>query len=164
MIQKLKKKLKEQQGMTLVELLAVIVILGIIAAIAIPSIGKLIDNSKLDAHVANASQVISSTQLAVTNEPKLQLGTKYIPLEYLEATGVLDKVKDPDSVGYSRGNVTGIDAVVALNAAPATSYVKVVDGKVMEIRLFSTKRGVQDDTGKAIGVDNITRNDVHDTK
>ena len=38
-MKKLVKRLKDQKGMTLVELLAVIVILGIIAAIAIPSIG-----------------------------------------------------------------------------------------------------------------------------
>lgn len=38
-MEKIKKLLKNQKGFTLVELLAVIVILGIIAAIAIPSIG-----------------------------------------------------------------------------------------------------------------------------
>ncbi len=35
----LQKRLKNEKGLTLVELLAVIVILGIIAAIAVPSIG-----------------------------------------------------------------------------------------------------------------------------
>ncbi len=42
-MKRLKKLLKNQKGFTLVELLAVIVILGIIAAIAIPSIGNIID-------------------------------------------------------------------------------------------------------------------------
>jgi type IV pilus assembly protein PilA len=37
---------KNQKGLTLVELLAVIVILGVIAAIAVPAIGSTITNSK----------------------------------------------------------------------------------------------------------------------
>nr|AAB31769.1 lipase, triacylglycerol lipase {N-terminal} {EC 3.1.1.3} [Bacillus thermocatenulatus, DSM 730, Peptide Partial, 45 aa] [Geobacillus thermocatenulatus] len=41
---------------TLIELLAVIVILGIIAAIAIPAIGAIMDNSKKDAHIANKKE------------------------------------------------------------------------------------------------------------
>ncbi|SDN82955.1 prepilin-type N-terminal cleavage/methylation domain-containing protein [Paenibacillus sp. yr247] len=43
------KLLKNQKGLTLVELLAVIVILGVIAAIAVPAIGGVISNSKKNA-------------------------------------------------------------------------------------------------------------------
>lgn len=46
MLQKCRKMLRNEKGLTLIELLAVVVILGIIAAIAVPSIGKIIDNSK----------------------------------------------------------------------------------------------------------------------
>ncbi|KRE93172.1 hypothetical protein ASG89_06615 [Paenibacillus sp. Soil766] len=41
--------LKNQKGLTLVELLAVIVILGVVAAIAVPAIGGIINNSKINA-------------------------------------------------------------------------------------------------------------------
>ncbi len=44
----LQKRLKNEKGLTLVELLAVIVILGIIAAIAIPSIGNIITEFKVE--------------------------------------------------------------------------------------------------------------------
>jgi type IV pilus assembly protein PilA len=43
------KLLKNQAGLTLVELLAVIVILGVIAAIAVPAIGGVIASSKVNA-------------------------------------------------------------------------------------------------------------------
>lgn len=59
----LQKKLKDQKGMTLIELLAVIVIIAIIAAIAIPAISNLIQNSREDALVADAQNVLSAATL-----------------------------------------------------------------------------------------------------
>lgn len=57
------KDLRNEKGLTLVELLAVIVILAIVGAIAFVAIGNVIENSKKDAHVANALQVISAAKL-----------------------------------------------------------------------------------------------------
>lgn len=54
---------KDQRGLTLVELLAVVVILAIVGAIAFVAIGNVIENSKKDAHVANAQQLISAAKL-----------------------------------------------------------------------------------------------------
>ena len=54
----LQKRLKNEKGLTLVELLAVIVILGIIAAIAVPSIGGIIQDSRVKAVKADAQNVL----------------------------------------------------------------------------------------------------------
>ena len=61
------KMLKNQKGMTLVELLAVMVIVGIIAAISIPAIGNLLDNTRKDAAVATAQAVQDAARLYVTS-------------------------------------------------------------------------------------------------
>jgi type IV pilus assembly protein PilA len=60
----LKKRLKNQRGLTLVELLAVIVILGIISAIAVPSIGNIIEDTRNDATVQDAIQIINAAKIA----------------------------------------------------------------------------------------------------
>lgn len=61
---KIKKMIKNEKGMTLIELLAVIVIIAIIALIAIPAIGNIINNSKDKAILADASQIIAGAKIA----------------------------------------------------------------------------------------------------
>lgn len=84
------KKLKNERGLTLVELLAVIVILAIIAIIAFVFIGGVIDNSRKDAHIANAQQIISAAKLyvATTGEEEVDAAT-------LQNEDYLDQVLDP---------------------------------------------------------------------
>jgi prepilin-type N-terminal cleavage/methylation domain-containing protein len=48
----------ERKGFTLIELLAVIIILGVIMLIAIPSVTKYIDNSKKNAYIDTAKELI----------------------------------------------------------------------------------------------------------
>ena len=55
--------MKNNKGVTLVELLIVIVVMGIIAAFAIPSVGKIIENTNKDAIRADALAIHSATQL-----------------------------------------------------------------------------------------------------
>ncbi|AOV09169.1 hypothetical protein BI350_08670 [Sporosarcina ureilytica] len=66
----MRKQLKNEKGLTLVELLAVIVILGIIAAIAIPAIGNIITNSKYNAVKADAINVINAAQMYYLDNPE----------------------------------------------------------------------------------------------
>lgn len=81
---------KDERGMTLVELLAVVVILAIVGVIAFVAIGKVIDNSKTDAHVANAQQVISAAELYEASGGEIAENMSALELDTLE-----DKLIDP---------------------------------------------------------------------
>lgn len=63
----LNKKLKNEKGLTLIELLAVIVILAIIALIAIPAIGSIVSNSKSKAILSDATAIIAGAKTAITD-------------------------------------------------------------------------------------------------
>ena len=64
MFKEMKKRIKNEKGLTLIELLAVIVILAIIAAIAIPAIGNIINNSRDKAVLSDVQNAISAAKIA----------------------------------------------------------------------------------------------------
>lgn len=123
MFKNMRKHLKNEKGLTLVELLAVIVILGIIGAIAVPSIGGIIQKANEDGVKAEAIQVINAAKLYVAAE-----GIENVPAEglkpesdlapylddYDEKSGIAEekknyivKVKVDDSSGAVIYTITG---------------------------------------------------------
>ncbi|KOF11788.1 Tfp assembly type protein [Planococcus glaciei] len=102
----LQKKLKDQKGMTLIELLAVIVIIAIIAAIAIPAIGNIIENSRYSAVKADAQNVLAAANIYYTENP----GAATVGLTDLQTDGYLE----------SFGNFEGTDEVTKPTSGPIT--------------------------------------------
>ncbi len=85
------KQLKDERGLTLVELLVVVVILGIIAAIAVVAIGGIIENSKKDAMVADAKQMVSAAKLHTASNP----GATTLDFTTGEGANYISGLKDP---------------------------------------------------------------------
>ena len=82
--------LKNKKGVTLVELLAVIVIMGIIAAIAVPAIGGLIKNSEEKAIVGTLTTVEEAARLyaSVTENDSTSRQVSFLDDEdYVDLTG-----------------------------------------------------------------------------
>ncbi|MBM4762445.1 prepilin-type N-terminal cleavage/methylation domain-containing protein [Bacillus sp. B15-48] len=110
MFQMMKKRLKDQKGLTLIELLAVIVILGIIAAIAIPAIGNIIQNSRVEAARADAVQIINSAKLYSTENtlPTDITTTPAVDESVLQGAGFLESTsiwKEAKVITNSTGQI-----------------------------------------------------------
>lgn len=86
--------MNKEEGFTLVELLAVIVILGIIVAIAIPAIGNIIERAQGGANEAEDALVIDAARLYFTTT---EASGDTVDVETLKSGGFLE-VRDGDNL------------------------------------------------------------------
>lgn len=68
MLMKMRSKMQNQKGFTLVELMVVVVILGILVAIAVPIYNNVTVKAAKSAHDANARTLVGAATTAVATE------------------------------------------------------------------------------------------------
>ena len=122
-----KKHVKNEKGLTLIELLAVIVILAIISAIAIPAIGNIIENTRYNAAKADAINVLNAANLYFTDEPDQTNVTvdKLKKDKYLDNAGTFESVAaaatvtkaTPNSLVATNVQYSGTTKLVTFNGA-----------------------------------------------
>jgi type IV pilus assembly protein PilA len=122
MLKAIKKKMKDQRGLTLIELLAVIVILGIIAAIAVPSIGNIIQKSKVDAVKADAVNVLNAGKIylaAVGQDDNGTITTTELApyVDNVKLTGVSITVGTNNKLGLNASGKAGDITVTYTNSS-----------------------------------------------
>ena len=115
----MKKRIKNEKGLTLIELLAVVVILSIVAAIAVPAIGNIIENSRSKAVIADAQNVMSGASLY------------FADVTVAENTGVAASAIKTAGYLESVGKLTDV-TVTKLAAGNKISFKATVKGKTEE--------------------------------
>ena len=126
---RIKKFIRNPNGLTLLELLAVVVILGIVSAIAIPTFINIIENTKKDTHIANAKQIADAAENYYTYYHLFKensLGENKIKLITLISEGYLDSIKDPSI--FSENYDENSTSVIIKNSGNDTQYFVVLVG------------------------------------
>ncbi|WP_339263579.1 prepilin-type N-terminal cleavage/methylation domain-containing protein [Solibacillus sp. FSL W7-1472] len=149
MFELLKKRIKNEKGLSLVELLAVIVILGIVAAIAIPAIGNIIENSRYNAVKADGINVINAANLYFVDNP----GAADVTVKQLLDSTFLDTPGKIPSAGKVTKGTAGSTA--GTQNALTTAAIKYSGDKTVTFN-GATISGINADDKKGSGSGNYT--------
>ena len=83
---------KNKNGFTLIEMLAVVLILGILITVAIPNIIATLDRNKKDTFIKDAKLAIVAAEYTITRDTKLEFPdsntTIVFPLSHLKNLGL----------------------------------------------------------------------------
>lgn len=110
-MRKFLKQLKDERGLTLVELLAVVVILAIVGTIAFVLVGNIIENSKKDAHIANAQQIIHAAKLYEASGGEISDKANLTKVKDLEEGGFIEPLISPwgdEPANYGKNDTEGV--------------------------------------------------------
>lgn len=121
------KHLKNERGLTLVELLAVIVILAIVAIIAFVLIGNVIENSRADAHISNAQQLISAAKLYDAQGG--EFNNNQVTHAELKSDGLIGDLIDPWGEDGNYGNGAYVTKTVSSGEVSYTVTLHAPNGK-----------------------------------
>lgn len=122
------KNLKKKKGFTLIELIIVIAILGILAAIAIPKFGNVQENARKKADIASAKTIADTAAMLIASEeikPATEYGSSLVKTGSNGSIGekVGNELQSIPSVQASTGsfivNIESVTGVIKVYVASA---------------------------------------------
>lgn len=136
-----KRLRKEEKGLTLIELLAVIVIIGVIAAIAIPLITGLIDNTKDNARNATANQLYESAKLYSIAKNNGEIKGNVKLSELTEGDYIQNNLTDPKDGKALNGEGTTVNLDNYNAGTNAAVTLQFDDGSTESFTTAQLKKG-----------------------
>lgn len=139
------KRLKNYKGFTLVELLAVIVILAVILTIAVPNVMKIIEKSKKDSFESTAAMMISTAKIqASSNNEYLPAEDKCSVIKF-DILDLDNTDKDVDGGVYDKNN----SYIVIVNNAGIYKYYVTLKGS-KRVANLSPEGSITSEIGTAV--------------
>ena len=136
-LQKIYKKSKEQKGFTLVEMIVVLVIIAILAAITIPALIKYIDKAREKQIVIDARTAYLAAETTISEAYAANVTTVKPTFEFGAGTSSDTYVKNAeDLTGLKTGDYT-----CTVSVSPdykITNIVFTEDGKTASMNVAST--------------------------
>lgn len=125
---------KKRKGFTLVELIVVIAILGILAAIMIPKFTGFTDKAKSTQALTNAKQIATAIETFKAEGKTYSASETTEPTEYddadIAARAGLDPFDDTVTAAVTDDGKHKLNNVVATGDVPTFKYEINIDGKV----------------------------------
>jgi prepilin-type N-terminal cleavage/methylation domain-containing protein len=123
-------QMQSKKGFTLIELLIVVVIIGILAAIAIPKFANTKDKAKLASVQTDIRNLMNTMEVAASNNNNEF--TTPAATEYNMSTGNVETFSNVTPAGYSISvaNASIVGAVKSCKVSVGAAATAATDGKI----------------------------------